>query len=410
VLGSFKLVGKCQTVVLEVAVLNTLRLDRVVPGSEQLAPKQSSTKAGPDDLSREVFGILGLPVDVLQLGTVLDKIVLGGSPLLVSTPNVNFLITSRSNQEFRNSLLMSDLCLADGMPIVWLARLLGVPLQKRISGADLFEALKSRPGAPLKVFLFGGSEGVAQSVCDNLNSNAGGLKCVGALNPGFGTVDEISSPKIIDAINSSEADLLAVFFGATKAQSWLLLNRERLRIPIRAQFGATINFQAGIVKRAPKHLREAGLEWLWRIKEEPYLWRRYWDDGLKLFRLLVTNVLPLLVRAGWRHMRGQRVIDQLTAELKEDSQSITLKLSGALIAQSVDRAMPYLREVVTAGKQIRVDVSNAQLVDPRFFGLFLLLHKQMLSQGRSLQFVGVTRQIKWIFRLNGFDFLLQEQA
>jgi len=87
-------------------------------------------------------------------------------PYLISTANLNFLTTSRSDTEFRESLLLSNLCAVDGMPIVWIARLLGVPIKTRVAGADLFEELKSayRSNHPLKVFLFGGPEAVANTV------------------------------------------------------------------------------------------------------------------------------------------------------------------------------------------------------------------------------------------------------
>jgi N-acetylglucosaminyldiphosphoundecaprenol N-acetyl-beta-D-mannosaminyltransferase len=397
-------------------VSNALNLHKDRPLNR--CPKGESTQgfiSGPDDLSREIFGVLGLPVDSLEMPAVLQRIASAAEdavPLLISTPNVNFLIASRSNQQFRDSLLMSDLCLPDGMPIVWISRLLGIPIKKRISGSDLFETLRSEHynSTPLKVFLFGGSEGAAESVCKNLNSRKGGLECVGVLNPGFGTVDEISSQQIVDKINSSRADLLAVFFGAMKAQAWLLVNRERLTVPIRAQFGATINFQAGLTKRAPKHLQDAGLEWLWRIKEEPYLWRRYWDDGLKLLRIVLTEALPLMFYARLRRLRGLSRTDQFTAELNEDKQGITISLSGDLVAAHVDRAISCFREAAATEKQLSVDMTKARGVDPRFFGLFLMVHKSTSARGQTLKFTGVTPEIKRAFHLNGFDFLLNSEG
>ena len=388
--------------------INRRREVRTIQGS-------NARGTGPDDLSREIFGVLGLPVDSLDLPAVLQRIgsaAADASPLLISTPNVNFLIASRSNTQFRDSLLMSDLCLPDGMPIVWIARLLGIPIKKRISGSDLFEALKSelKGAAPLKVFLFGGAEGAAETVCKSLNSQAGGLTCVGVLNPGFGTLDEISSQEIIETINSSTADLLAVFFGAMKAQGWLLLNRHRLTVPIRAQFGATINFQAGLTKRAPKLFQEAGLEWLWRIKEEPYLWRRYWDDGSKLLWLVLNSALPLWLSARWMHLRGLSKADPLIVEVNEDNRSVIVNLSGFLTAKYVDRAIPYFRRALGTDKQIIVDLSKARGVDPRFFGLFLMLYKTTFGRSRRLQFTGVTPRMARTFRLNGFDFLLSAEA
>jgi N-acetylglucosaminyldiphosphoundecaprenol N-acetyl-beta-D-mannosaminyltransferase len=145
----------------------------------------------PDDLSREVYGVLGIPVDAVDMATVLGRIqaaVAAGVPFLISTANLNFLVTSRSDKEFRQSLLFSDLCTADGMPIVWIARLLGVPVKGRIAGSDIFEAIKSAKNkVRLKVFLFGGAEGAAAAACSKLNAEAGGMTCAGSYCPGFET-------------------------------------------------------------------------------------------------------------------------------------------------------------------------------------------------------------------------------
>src|SRR5664280_1476218 len=221
----------------------------------------------PDDLAREVYGVLGIPVDVIDMPAVLRKIEVataGNSPFLLSTPNLNFLVTSRLDPEFRESLLISDLCPADGMPIVWLARLLGVPIKERIAGSDIFETLKSARYATqrLSVFLFGGAEGVAAVACSKLNAEPGGMTCVGSFYPGFCTVDEMSTNPIIDSVNSSDADFLVAALGAKKGQAWLLRNHDRLQIPVRVHLGAAINFQAGTIKRAPEHMRKSGLEWL----------------------------------------------------------------------------------------------------------------------------------------------------
>ena len=86
------------------------------------------------------------------------------------------------------------------------------------------------------------------------------------------------------------ADFLAVSLGAKKGQLWLHRNHQRLTVPVRAHLGVTVNFQAGTVKRAPPRLRAWGLEWLWRIKEEPHLWRRYAHDGWVLLGLIFTRV------------------------------------------------------------------------------------------------------------------------
>jgi N-acetylglucosaminyldiphosphoundecaprenol N-acetyl-beta-D-mannosaminyltransferase len=375
-----------------------------VPGSHRLAAQ--------GDLRRPVYGILGVPFDALDVQTLLDNIVAAvsaGKPFLISTPNVNFLMASRANREFRESLLLSDLCLVDGMPIVWIARLLGLPIGRRLAGSDLFDTLKSRAatGRRLKVFLFGGGAGVAEGVARSLNLEADGMECVGTLNPGFGSVEELSRDQIIDAINASQADLLAVFLSADKAQKWLLHNHDRLRVPVRAQFGAVINFQAGIVKRAPAIVRRIGFEWLWRIKEEPYLRGRYWTDGKGLLRLLFASALPLGAGMLRTRLAAWRKVDDLRIDRIDDDGSVILHLSGYATARHADGAISSFRDALAANKPISVDLSRTHAIDQRFFGLLLMLRKQLLRRGSTLRFTGVTPHMSKAFRLNGFDFLLQ---
>ena len=152
------------------------------------------------DLNRNVYGVLGIPIDVTDMADVLHRVdaaLRSGATFFISTANLNFLATSLTDDEFRRSLLFSDLCTADGMPIVWIAKLLGIPIKARIAGADIFEALKGGPAdTPVKVFFFGGPEGVAAAACDRLNANRCGVICVGSYYPGFGTVEEMSSDAV----------------------------------------------------------------------------------------------------------------------------------------------------------------------------------------------------------------------
>ena len=206
-------------------------------------------------------------------------------------------MSSLSDPEFRESLLDSDLCPPDGAPIVWIARLLGLPIKERVAGSDLLDRLRAGGTGTrrLAIFLFGGAKGVAAAAAGKLNAKPGGLNCVGTMDPGFCEVSEMSQDHVMDTVNSSGADFLVLSLGAKKGQLWLQRNHHRLTIPIRAHLGAAVNFQAGLIKRAPPIVRAWGFEWLWRIKEERYLWKRYRDDGVVLLRLLLTRVLPLAV-------------------------------------------------------------------------------------------------------------------
>jgi N-acetylglucosaminyldiphosphoundecaprenol N-acetyl-beta-D-mannosaminyltransferase len=366
-------------------------------------------KAHLDDFSRAVYCVLGMPIDAVNMTAVLRRIdaaAANRAAFLISTPNLNFLVNSRSDPDFRESLLDSDLCPADGLPIAWIARLLGVPIKQRVSGSDIFEALKDCGARRLSVFLFGGAQGVALAAARALNGAPAGLRCVGSLDPGYGAVDEMSRDDIIDAVNSSDADFLAVSLGARKGQLWLQRNHHRLTIPVRAHLGATINFQAGRVKRAPPSVRAWGLEWLWRIKEEPYLWRRYWDDGCVLLRLLLTRVLPLAVANQWHRLRCERRPEGLLIKTAQNPGSIMISLCGDAIERHVAKAIVVLRKASAGTGKVIIDLSATRAIDSRFFGLFLMLRKQLKARGATLTLVGAPPAIERMFRLYDVGFLL----
>jgi N-acetylglucosaminyldiphosphoundecaprenol N-acetyl-beta-D-mannosaminyltransferase len=360
-----------------------------------------------DDLSRNVDCILGLPIDAIDMATVLRRIEAAAdrkTPFLISTPNLNFLVNSRLDVEFRESLLDSDLCPADGMPILWIARLLGVPMKERVSGSDIFETLKSSDHHRLRVFLFGGAPGVAAAAATTVNAGSAGLSCVGWIEPGFGTVEEMSRDDMLATINASNADFLAVSLGANKGQLWLHRNHKRLTIPVRAHLGTTINFQAGTVRRAPVRLQAWGLEWLWRIKEEPHLWRRYWKDGCVLLRLLLTRVLPLAIATRWQR-RHQR--QDFGLKFARDKEDLRVNLCGTALERHAGKAVSCLREVLTGRENsITVDLSETRAIDARFIGLLLMLRKQLKARGAKLRCIGAPLPIARIFRLNEVGFLL----
>ena len=291
------------------------RVDRAV-GRFHRPPSPSATTATFDhlqggndraarDLARDVHCVFGIPIDVIDFNSTsrhLKQAARERRPYLFSTPNLNFLVTARRDADFRASLLLSDLCPADGMVVVWLARLLGIPLTERVAGADVFQSLRADQSerSPLRVFLMGGDAGIAEKLSADLNASEGGLKCVGALNPGYGGIEEMSRAEVISQINACDVDLLAVSLGAKKGQAWLLHNHDALQAAVRVHLGATFNFETGVVKRAPLLIRRLGLEWLWRSVHEPRVRGRYAKDGLILLWLLVTQCLPLALINRWQ--------------------------------------------------------------------------------------------------------------
>lgn len=363
-----------------------------------------------DDLSREVYCVLGVPIDAVDMPAVLDIIKFATENrrrLLISTTNLNFLSISWRSAEFRESLLVSDLCPVDGTPILWLARFMGLPITKRTAGSDIFEELRSDSHSwPLKVFLFGGEAGVAATACAKINSAQRGLACVGSLFPGFGSVEELCQDQYINEINQSGADFLVASLGAEKGQLWLLRNRSKLIVPVLAHLGATIGYQADAICRAPRLIRKFGFEWAWRIKEEPKLWARYWHDGWFFLRLLFTHVLPIVVAAQYLNARPRHFA--ITHEGSHEE--IVIQITGSAVAQNVREVISCFRCALEKEKRIVIDFSGTQSVDSRFLGLLLMLRKELRKRGNEWRLIGVGPMLRRLFCLHGLSFLIEQDT
>jgi N-acetylglucosaminyldiphosphoundecaprenol N-acetyl-beta-D-mannosaminyltransferase len=386
---------------------------RSVGGKESVV--DASERLLPDDFAREVYCVVGLPIDAIDMETVVRRIDAAAAdriPFFLSTPNANFLVASRIDRELRESVLDSDLCPPDGMSVIWIARLLGLPITERVSGADILDALRRESRRPqLSAFLFGGSDAVGAAAQAAFNVRPTGLRCIATMNPGFGTVEDMSREQVLQAVNASGADFVMASLGARKGQLWLHRNRNRLTIPVRAHFGAAMNFAAGSIKRAPRWFQKTGLEWLWRIKEEPYLWRRYAYDGWAMLILMLTRILPLAIlnRLGSYISRvKQRPLVMRTERVYDTA---ILRFSGDACERYIQTAIDALQTApIGKVKTLRIDLRHVRVIDARFFGFFLMLRKRVKMDQGNLEFVGVSPMTRLLFRLQDLGFLLKQKG
>lgn len=371
-------------------------------------PLRPATGSPPSvtDFTRPVYCVLGLPFDAVDTGQTVDLLLScarDAERCFFSTPNLNFLITSLDDATFRDSVMRSSLSLADGMPIVWLATLLGLPITTRVAGATVFERLRAQQAMPLKVYFFGGPDGVAQQAADVLNARPGGMRCVGAYSPGFGTLADMSTPAIIEHINASDADLLVVALGAKRGQTWIEHNLDALQTPLVSHLGAVVNFVAGTVSRAPSGVGKLGMEWLWRIKEEPALWRRYWRDGVALLRLLTTSALPAALDA--RRIRAATAAPVLSEQ--DHGQHYALTLGGAWHDARLEALREALTRAVARRREIRIELQPDCTLDSAALGLLLLLYGHQSKVGAALAVHASGATMRRTMRLQNIEFLLQ---
>jgi N-acetylglucosaminyldiphosphoundecaprenol N-acetyl-beta-D-mannosaminyltransferase len=184
--------------------------------------------------------------------------------------------------------------LADGMPLVWASRRSPARrrLPGRVPGSDLIFALSTlaaRRG--YRVFLLGGGPGVAEAAARNLEARDPGLNVVGIESPPSRALSAAEHDAIVARIRAARPDLLLVAFGQPKGELWLSGNIEALGVPVAVQVGASLDFAAGPIRRAPRWLQETGLEWAFRLYLEPRrLGRRYLDNALFLLRCVTRDL------------------------------------------------------------------------------------------------------------------------
>lgn len=334
-------------------------------------------KSESPDFNRNVHCVLGLPFDAVTLEQAIASIrtaIKRRTPCFLSTPNLNFLIAAQTNHAFHASVVHSDLSLADGMPIVWLAKLMGIPIPGRVAGSDVFDALRHGSGPLIKVYFFGGPPGVAERAALQINSEGKGMACVGFESPGYGSVEQMSNASSLGRINQSGADLLVVSLGAAKGQAWIEHNLDALQVPVVSHLGAVVNFVAGNVRRAPLWMQKSGLEWVWRVKEEPELWRRYLRDGFGLLKLLVKGVVPNLY---YRRMHSENPEAYVEVRIGSDAQQESVICAQGIHIQTCGETVrAHLSKTALNHTKLAVKLSKLTLIPSDLLGLLVVLDAQ----------------------------------
>jgi N-acetylglucosaminyldiphosphoundecaprenol N-acetyl-beta-D-mannosaminyltransferase len=359
------------------------------------------------DFFRNVHCVMGLPIDAMSMDEavhLLQQSRVSRKKCFFSTPNLNFVMASQKQAEFRESVCMSNLSLADGMPLVWVAKLLGIPIRERVSGSDLFDRLRHQTESLWRVFFFGGPKGVGQSACLAIGDQSVGVLPTGYIYPGFVNTDEMCREDLLQCINQSEPDMVVVSLGAAKGQDWICRNHHSIEAPVIGHLGAVINFVAGNVKRAPRWMQRSGLEWVWRAKEETALIRRYFRDGLSFLHLLATRVLPL----AWHQARQKPTdADLRTASaqfLREGSLNV-IELRGAWNATN----LKPVRDIFTLAEQgygnVVLNMAAVRSIDSAFVGLLLLLEQALATRQLNLRLSETPQAIRRYLRLSSVPHL-----
>lgn len=235
-----------------------------------------------------------VPIDVVTFHQAMERIEAlvdakqGGS---VFTPNVDHVVNVDSDDVFASAYQRASLSVADGMPLVWASKVLGQPLPERVAGSDLLEpTLQLAAKRGWRVFFLGAAPGVAEKAAVVARERFG-TNVVGTDSPFVKLDDTAQIDRIAQQLADSKAEIVMMAFGAPKQE--LLIDRiaDRVKPAVMLGIGASLDFLAGTVKRAPAIMRSTGFEWLYRLSQEPgRLWKRYLVNDPKFAVILLRTL------------------------------------------------------------------------------------------------------------------------
>jgi N-acetylglucosaminyldiphosphoundecaprenol N-acetyl-beta-D-mannosaminyltransferase len=247
-----------------------------------LRPESSpDADAAADVPSPSAEEVLGIPLSVIDYEGALDWIdamVASDQTGYVCVCNVHTVMAAAEDSKLQSALLRSSLNVPDGQPLVWAMNALGHSLDSRVYGPELMHRACARAAkSGQRLYLYGGrNQGALVQLALNLRQRHPGIKIVGGYSPPHRPLTDEERVAVVREINASKPDVVWVGIGVPKQEKWMTEMRPTLKAPLLIGVGAAFDFHAGLVPQAPSWMQELGLEWAYRLVQEPRrLWRRY---------------------------------------------------------------------------------------------------------------------------------------
>jgi N-acetylglucosaminyldiphosphoundecaprenol N-acetyl-beta-D-mannosaminyltransferase len=345
---------------------------------------------------RQTIGILGIPVDKLDTEAALkrlDEFIQTGRFHQVATANVDFLINAMQDRELREILRQADLVTPDGMPVVWASQMLGFALPERVTGADLVPKLAAMAAEKgYRIYMLGALSEVAQRARQRLIEAYPTLQIVGCVSPDVKPLLAMDSETLLRDICAAQPDILLVAFGNPKQEKWIHLHRERLcHIPVCMGVGGTFDFLAGKTSRAPMWMQRYGLEWLYRLAQEPKrLWQRYKND--------LNYFSRFLLRQWWAiHTQPKGPTGQIRIERREDH--CVVVMSGTVGKAQLPELQRHALAALENSPCLIFHLLPDCALDAAALGTLINLTKRADHIGRLVRVVGGSAALNGLFRL-----------
>ncbi len=348
-----------------------------------VSPVEARTSAPADS---SLVSVMGVPIDNVSMDDVLEKVqewVLEGGFHQIATANTDFLINSILDDELEEVLSRCDMVLADGMPLVWTSILKGNRLKERVTGSDMvpkLAELSAHHGH--RLFLLGSTQQNLDRATAWMKTTYPGVNVAGSYSPAFASLDDMDHEAILAEIEAVNPDILLVAFGNPKQEKWLSMHRNRLNVPVCIGVGASFDFLAGAVKRAPIWMQHTGLEWAYRVAQEPSrLARRYMKNALGLAMHLPLELATVAAQV------KQYSLPQMTVE---DTGCVrVMRVTGNFTGPVTKRFAEETQLALASGANIVLDLSGSTYVGSDALGLLIRIAARFRYCRRELWLTGL---------------------
>lgn len=347
--------------------------------------------------------ILGVPFNAVDNAQTLDwclEHIKRGKPGYVATPNLDFVMQAGKDPELYRILTQADLVIADGMPIVWLSRMLGPKLPERVAGSDLVLSLSEVASHySYSVFNLGGAPGVPEKAGEILAERFPGFKLAGAYSPPKADLLEMDHQNILDRLSTSKPDILYVAFGGPKQEKWINMHYRDWDVPLALGIGGSLDFLAGAQTRAPKWMQKSGTEWIWRLGTNPSrLWKRYGSNLLFLFQSF------------WKMKKiKKQKLDPQPARTPPEKYASYFKFIKWQPQETREQACAFLESAIQepTRQNLLLDFSEATWLSSLELGVLLRLGWWGKQQNCQILLTGLPGRLAHWIQLNGINNLLQ---
>jgi len=333
------------------------------------------------------IAVLGLPLDSLSAKSaveVIEGLILSGGTHQIATANLDFWLNSLADTHLHRIIAGCSLVLPDGMPLVWVSKLLGCPLADRVTGVDLVPRLAELAAQKgYGVFLLGGKGDVAERARVVLLEKYPTLRIVGTYAPTEEQMEQLDHSEIVGRVKAAKPDILLVALGNPKQEKWIWLHRKRLGVPVAMGVGGSFEILVGDVVRAPRWIQACGLEWAMRFVQEPSrLGPRYLRDFLGLGRRL-----PMTLLAGWLQgpYLGKSHVTKVTTP-----QTMHVYLHGKLCSQIAPELKQAAAASVAGSLVMVVHLQGVRQVTAAGLGALMAARRQLLDSGLTLSLAGLS--------------------